>query len=368
MAALLPVVDSNPAAGLNEFLKTLLESGKIAAVLAPRRIPGGDAVVPAMISNPAGLDTDPFTPVLPVGTASVVSSLTREGPPPAPVAVLIRNCQTRALVELLKFKQAHLENVILIGLDCAGTVEATKLAAAEDGGALAMGLFRQPEAHSEHLRPSCGTCVEFAPANCDVVVGVWGRGEGEPLLAEALTEKGAALLEGLEPAGEEAAARRGEALATMRKARVAADEAFRGEHAGVQGLDALTAYFAHCINCQNCRRVCPVCYCRECFFCSESLDQSPEDWLGRARVKGASRLPADTLLFHAGRFNHMILSCVECGLCEQACPADIPLMQIIKRVAHDAREQFGYLPGRSVEEDVPLRVFEENEFHEVGES
>jgi formate dehydrogenase subunit beta len=73
------------------------------------------------------------------------------------------------------------------------------------------------------------------------------------------------------------------------------------------------------------------------------------------------------MLFHLTRFNHMILSCVECGLCEQACPSNIPLMDIITPIAENAQKEFNYLPGRDPQEQMPMIVYREEEFQDVGE-
>lgn len=56
-----------------------------------------------------------------------------------------------------------------------------------------------------------------------------------------------------------------------------------------------------------------------------ALEHEPERYLRDAGRKGATRLLADTLLFHLTRLNHMSTSCVGCGMCESACPSDIPL-------------------------------------------
>jgi formate dehydrogenase subunit beta len=78
-------------------------------------------------------------------------------------------------------------------------------------------------------------------------------------------------------------------------------------------------------------------------------------------------MPRDSLLFHVGRMNHMILSCVGCGLCEQACPSGIPLMDVLIPVAENAQKELDYVPGRSVEEKTPMVVYREDEHTEVGE-
>jgi formate dehydrogenase subunit beta len=65
--------------------------------------------------------------------------------------------------------------------------------------------------------------------------------------------------------------------------------------------------------------------------------------------------------------NHMILFCVQCGLCEQACPANIPLMDLFAAVAENAQATFNYSPGKDPEEEPPLVVYRENEYRQVGE-
>ncbi|MCK4263920.1 MAG: coenzyme F420 hydrogenase, partial [Candidatus Aminicenantes bacterium] len=133
----------------------------------------------------------------------------------------------------------------------------------------------------------------------------------------------------------------------------------------IEGQKKLTAVFDECINCHNCMRVCPICYCQQCFFDSDSLTLSPETYISRAEKKGALRFPLDTMLFHLGRMSHMVLSCVSCGVCEDACPMSIPVAQIFSLVADQTQKSFDYAPGINKEEPLPLQDFLEDEFHEV---
>ena len=64
----------------------------------------------------------------------------------------------------------------------------------------------------------------------------------------------------------------------------------------------------------------------------------------------------------------MSLSCVSCGMCEDACPMDIPVAQIFTMVGDRNQEKFSYVPGRSIDEPLPLTTFEEKEFLEVEQS
>ena len=123
--------------------------------------------------------------------------------------------------------------------------------------------------------------------------------------------------------------------------------------------------FAPCINCHNCRTVCPLCYCKECFFDSPTFEMEAEKYLGWAERRGAVRMPTDTLLFHLTRMNHMAISCVGCGMCQEACPNDIPVASIFRLVSLRVQQIFDYLPGRSLDEELPLATFREDELQEV---
>jgi formate dehydrogenase subunit beta len=114
-------------------------------------------------------------------------------------------------------------------------------------------------------------------------------------------------------------------------------------------------------------KACPVCYCKECLFESSVFDLEGNKYMSKAKGKGAFKTPTDSLLFHITRFNHMMLSCVQCGLCEQACPSNIPLMDIISEIADNSQGEFDYEPGKDLEDPLPMVVYREEEFQDVGE-
>ena len=96
-----------------------------------------------------------------------------------------------------------------------------------------------------------------------------------------------------------------------------------------------------CIKCFGCRDNCPVCYCTEC-----SLDD-------KLLVPGGS-VPPDVPVFHLIKAYHMMERCIDCGLCEQACPMDIPLRTIYRKMGKVMTELFDYLPGKGIDERSPL--------------
>jgi len=47
---------------------------------------------------------------------------------------------------------------------------------------------------------------------------------------------------------------------------------------------------------------------------------------------------------------HLAGRCVGCGECERACPVNIPLMELNKKLTKDVKELFEYTSGIEVEE------------------
>jgi formate dehydrogenase subunit beta len=78
-------------------------------------------------------------------------------------------------------------------------------------------------------------------------------------------------------------------------------------------------------------------------------------------------MPTDTLIFQLTRLNHMATSCVGCGMCESACPNDLPVATIFRAVGEKVQALFDYVPGRSLEEELPVATFREDELTSLGE-
>ena len=136
----------------------------------------------------------------------------------------------------------------------------------------------------------------------------------------------------------------------------------------VGGIDNLVDTFSSCINCHNCMKVCPVCICRLCYFDSDKVKNTAEDYLERAEIKGSIRFLPDTALFQIGRMMHMSISCVSCGSCEDACSMSIPVGQIFSMIADETQGLFDYVSGRKSDEPIPIVAYKENELNEVEDS
>jgi len=84
-----------------------------------------------------------------------------------------------------------------------------------------------------------------------------------------------------------------------------------------------------------------------------------------AKRKGAVKMPTDTVFYHITRLAHMSTACIGCGQCSNACPNNIPVMEIFRTIAHYTQKAFAYEAGLSLDDEPPLSVFREDEFQEV---
>lgn len=53
-------------------------------------------------------------------------------------------------------------------------------------------------------------------------------------------------------------------------------------------------------------------------------------------------------------------------LCQEACPNEIPVFSIFRLVGSRVQKVLDYLPGRSLDEELPLATFKEVELPKVG--
>ncbi len=370
MKTVIPVNDSDVLKATRAFLRSLMERGVVEALYVPLEAEGG-AVLPALVTDPAMLErANPLAPVMPINGARAVSALTGKHTP-ARLGAVLRPCEIRALVELVKLQQANLEGLTLIGVDCAGTFEVSDYAARRKAGTLDwagyLGGLKTGKAtlDGSPLRAACQMCVTPEPANCAIHLELLGGDLAQGIPVTLADELGARLGLSEVARADGAAAALPAALGSRREVRAKELAAIRERMKAAGGLDEL---FASCIRCHNCMTACPICYCKTCLFKSASFDHAPDHYFTTARRKGATRMLSDTLLFHVTRMNHMSTSCVSCGMCTSACPSDIPVGAIFSAVGEQVQAAFEYTPGRDVSDTLPLITFHESEWTEVGEA
>jgi formate dehydrogenase subunit beta len=361
--------DSGTLAGIRGFLQGLLRAEAVRAVLVPQHLPLKRMVMPTLVTRPEQMDgADPLAPCFPLNAARMASRLARK-PMGARWAAVLRPCEVRAWVELVKLKQARTDEVILVSIDCLGAFQNKDyLRVGGDNATASTEAFVRKALAGERfepdLAPACQVCEFPVPPQSDLHIDILGC-DGS-LAVEARSTAGREVLEALKLAPCEPPASRAAALDALVARRVGRrDEMFERTQAAVDGIEKAAAYFADCINCYNCRVACPVCYCKECVFVTDVFNHEPAQYLQWAERSGLLKMPTDTLFYHLTRLAHMSTACVGCGQCSNACPNGIPVMEVFRTVARHTQEAFGYEAGRDLEEAPPLSVFKESEFPEV---
>ncbi|MFQ5840937.1 MAG: 4Fe-4S binding protein [Thermodesulfobacteriota bacterium] len=111
-------------------------------------------------------------------------------------------------------------------------------------------------------------------------------------------------------------------------------------------LNYWMSQFNKCIKCYGCRDICPMCFCEVCGLEDRNFI-----------ITG--KVPPENPTFHLSRAVHMVGRCIDCGLCEEACPSNIPVRTLYKKVGEVVSDVFDYRTGESSEGKCPLSILGE---------
>lgn len=356
-------------AAIGRMATDMLSAGAVEGVLMQQYDSSATAVYATFVKDAQRLTSPaPLAPYL-NGNSGAQAATASAGKGGGRIAVFLRPCEARALVELSKLNQAVRDSVLLVTTDCPGTLSLADYKA-----------FRQdhPEtadcvsAFYEHfgagkrpanppVRKCCSTCQSLAHPNSDVRILLVGAGDGE-IIVQAATEAGTEALKAIDipsadPPPIDQAIRQQFADA-QRQQLEALDAAWADE---IKTIDDFLALLRHCRRCYNCRAECPICYCRECVFQTDALAVEPDTLSQRAGRLGAIKMPPDTLMFHLTRMNHLAASCISCGQCTEACPQSIDIARAFSAAGRQVQKIFDYVPGNDPADELPLTVFREDE-------
>ncbi|MBU4486218.1 MAG: 4Fe-4S dicluster domain-containing protein [Candidatus Delongbacteria bacterium] len=355
--------DRNTA--VKDIAKFLLDSGKISGVFTLKKFEGASNADYGLITDPALLDfIQPFFPIMPQNAGKTLTKFTKID---KPILVIIRPCEHRAFIEMVKREQGTTDNFIIITYTCGGVIPLKDHAKGLKEGELdKYWTDVQKSINPDTIRDNCRRCEHFYPDNSDILVSVLGSSEDSTDIY-INNERTKTILEGFDIsliAGKFDAS----SLKNIIAERAAEKEKqFKAVDKSGKGLDGLVEIFGKCIGCRGCNSVCPICYCAQCDFASANFDYNKMILEKELDQKGALRLPPDTIFFHIGRMSHIAFSCVGCGQCSDVCPAGIPVGTVFNRAGESVAGEFDFVPGRSADEKIPVTIYKEQEFPELGE-
>ena len=388
-----PVVRQEGSSGgfVTALLIHLLRNGIVDAVSAVRR--GADIYDASLIITADPAEIASCGGSLYCGTLLSAKLLMRyvQENPGQRLAVVVKGCDAKAIIELAKRNLFDLDEILLIGLNCSGTISpltarrmiASRFSLDPDlvesiGFSRGMCIVRTPdrtvrvpvdelEMDGYGRRSCCQRCLTRIPRQCDLVCGDWGViGEHaeKTTFVEVCSRKGAQVLdssiqtgdiivESADPAGILARERVEEAMLAMsRKNR---GDQFSQVSGGDQILREMMQEMSRCIKCYQCTEACPLCICESC--------RIKKPWL----VKPGQVPPP--FMFHLIRVSHIADSCINCGQCEERCPMDIRNSLFMNALQAELELMFGYAPGERAGRPVLAKVNEREEWeHNYGDT
>jgi ferredoxin len=240
------------------------------------------------------------------------------------IGLFLKGCDSKAIVQIIQEKGLRREDVVIIGIPCSGVIDPKKI---------------------ENRFPQQVKTVDVIAKDDTFIINVNGKTHKIP--KEELIFDKCKHCEYPNPIiydillGKEIKTKRKEdynTIKSLEKKSLKEKWIYWEKH------------FDRCIRCYACRDVCPLCYCKECM-----VDDLSPQW-----VRRSVNLSENTA-WNIMRAFHLAGRCIGCGECERACPMDIPLMDLNKKIEKDIKEVYEYTAGLDPEGKPLLATFNPND-------
>ena len=310
--------------------KRILKEGKVKYIIGYKKSTNGLMSVPAFIESPEDVENLIWDPTCVYNlTRFLVDEKRRKAreknPDERPVGIVVKGCDSRAIIVLLQEKFINRDDVYILGISCetTGVLDEKKLL--------------------KKLNGKKAEKVEYDEKDNFIITTLDGKSKvpADEILAERCLECRANF-----PVindilfGEKVDRKSDNRFKSLGKIESLSKEkrwSFWKEQ-----LDK-------CIRCYACRSVCPMCYCDECVVdtinFAVTADTTAEEKAQRIKWVEKSPATSENFVYHLVRAIHLAGRCIDCGECERVCPMDIPLRFLNKKMEKEAKELFDYDAG-----------------------
>ena len=351
------------------LLKYALESKMVDAVVNVKR--GADIydAIPTYITDPAELLSTAGS--LHCGTLLIPKIVKQymDSARDQKLAVVCKGCDVMAFYEMAKRDQINLENIIMIAVNCGGSVSpvaARKMIKEKfevdpnivtkeeidkgqfiieyEGGHKGIKIDDLEE-EGYGRRSNCRRCKMKIPRQADIACGNWGvigDKAGKATFIEVCSDKGAKLV--TDAAGKTIATEAANPKGIEIRGKVENAMLKLGDHwrqhdfealgTGKERLKLFMEEASRCIKCFGCIENCPICCCTDCST-KKSCYVTP------------GVLPP-SFMFQVIRYAHISDSCINCGQCQELCPMEIRNSLFMHSQQVEIEKMFGYVPGKDL--------------------
>ena len=239
------------------------------------------------------------------------------------IGIVVKGCDSRSVVNHIVENKIDREQLVVIGAPCTGMIDKKKVAAlydgeiesvTDEGDSLSVtGSVGEKKIGKKDVGDNtCAVCVHRNPVIHDELVGEEVQEQGDDGRYD--------MVEAVENMSSE------------------------------ERWDYFEDLYAACIRCYACRNACPLCYCPTCF-----VDEAKPQWVGKGQDD------TDIRTFHFLRAYHCAGRCVDCGACVRACPMDINVRVLTKKLEKDCLELFDWEAGMTPDKRPALDAFSPND-------
>jgi len=326
--------------------KRILKEGKVKYIIGYKKSTNGSMSVPAFIESSEDVENLIWDPTCVYNlTRFLVDEKRRKAreknPDERPVGIVVKGCDSRAIIVLLQEKFINRDDVYILGISCetTGVLDEKKL--------------------SKKLNGKKVEKVEFNEKNNFIITTADGKikASADEILAERCLECRANF-----PVindilfGEKVDRKSDNRFKSLEKIESLSKEKRWGFWK--EQLDK-------CIRCYACRSVCPMCYCDECVVdtinFAVTADTTAEEKAQRIKWVEKSPATSENLVYHLVRAIHLAGRCIDCGECERVCPIDIPLRFLNKKMEKEAKELFDYDAGFDPDQSSLVSCFKDED-------